>query len=66
MKLSRIEITTVFTLLCMNDRILPFNSRNEIIHRTKIYIEIITKFKLTIYTSRGSKWLKTKAILSYL
>lgn len=55
MKLTRIEITTVFTLLCMNDRILPFNSRNEIIHRTKIYIEIITKFKLTIYTSRDSK-----------
>ena len=52
----------IFMLLYMDDGSLPFNSQEGIIKGITICIQIIAKFKLTIYIGRGEKQSKTEAL----
>lgn len=54
--------TTILTLLCVNDGIIPFSSREETIKGSELDLSTFLKFRLIVYTGTEKKISKTKSM----
>ena len=52
----------IYIILYIDDSSFPFNNRDYMILGTKIYINIIVKFELTMHTGKNNKAFKTEVI----